>query len=427
MHPPSSPFRVAIIGISGYGGTLLRALEALHSRGVLRIEAATVINEAHVLEKCAKLRSLGCRIYEDYREMFAAEAGRIDFCCIPTGIPWHCEMTVAALDAHCHVLVEKPAAGSIQEVDEMIGARILAGRQVAVGFQHLYQDSYSILKHRVAGGEIGRLREIRVKVCWPRSSAYYSRNDWAGRLQSRNRWVLDSPANNACAHFIMAALHLAGPDPITAANPESIEAELYRSQEIESFDTISARVATDAGVPIFFAATHSCSGVLNPVIQLLGDEGSISWEFESSLTIRLNGHVRSNLPLSTGPDARIDMLNRIFAQIRGLKPEICPLEEARKHTLLINTLHEAVPIYDVAPAEREFCEAPSGVQSVITGITGVIRDAFDSGRLFSEMEVPWAQAASSAPVRPMREFGGQVSARPVAARRIPSEIAAVGD
>lgn len=403
MRPSPDTIRVALIGVSGYGGIHLKALQRLHAEGLVRLVAATVINPAEVPEKCRTLFEMGCRIYEDYGEMLNSEAGRVDLCCIPTGIAWHSSMTIAALEAGCHVLVEKPPAATVREVDEMIRAKNAAGRMVAVGFQYMYNETYLSLKRRVVAGEIGCLREIRVKASWPRSSAYYTRNGWAGRLSSQSRWILDSPANNALAHFLMAALHLAGPSLLEAANPSRAEAELYRAQAIESFDTISARICTDVGTEILFAATHSSFVREDPVIDLLGQDGAIRWGINDA---HLAGPGRRNPPLRSHPsppDSVSIMFARVLAQIRGWEEEACPLEEARKHTLVISALHEAVPIHDIPEDCRLSRDEASGTQFGIRDINGALNRAFDRGELFSELGLPWASAPASLEIPPARK------------------------
>src|SRR5690606_13051786 len=100
---------------------------------------------------------------------------------------------IAALQAGLHVLLEKPVAATVQEVDAIIAAQTAAARLVAVGFQDLYVPAALDIKKRVLDGQIGTLRKVVVRGQWPRSSAYYARNEWAGRLQIDNAWVLDSP------------------------------------------------------------------------------------------------------------------------------------------------------------------------------------------------------------------------------------------
>jgi len=74
----------------------------------VKIVAATVINPADEADNIAELKAHGCEIYSDYEKMLAEHSGRIDLCLIPTGIPWHARMTIAALRARANVLVEKP-------------------------------------------------------------------------------------------------------------------------------------------------------------------------------------------------------------------------------------------------------------------------------------------------------------------------------
>ena len=65
-------------------------------------------------------------------------------------------------------------------------------------------------------------RRITVRAQWPRGASYYARNNWAGRLRVGSAWVLDSPVNNAFAHFLMLALFWAGDTPTAASPPESL-------------------------------------------------------------------------------------------------------------------------------------------------------------------------------------------------------------
>ncbi len=426
MNSSPDALCVGLIGVSGYGGIHLRALQRLHAEGLVRLAVATVINPDEVPEKCRGLEEMGCRLYSDYREMLRSEAGKMDLCCIPTGIAWHSNMTIAALEAGCHVLVEKPAAATVQEVDKMIRVKNSVGRMVAVGFQYMYDRTYSALKRRVADGEIGSLRQIRVKASWPRSSAYYTRNEWAGRLASGDRWILDSPANNALAHFLMAALHLAGPTLHQATTPLSMEAELYRAQEIESFDTISARIHTDSGADILFAATHSSSIREDPVIDLLGETGVISWGINDSHLTDSHSH---GVPRSCHPspsDSTELMYARVLAQIRGQKQEACTLEEARKHTLVINALHEAVPIHDIPETFRTSSAGESGIQHNIKGINSAISQAFDTGVLLSELGLPWTTDATAVEISSTRQFAGPLPLHPIGAAASLLEVVSGG-
>lgn len=119
------------------------------------------------------------------------------------------------------------------------------------------------------------------------------------------------------------------------------------------------------------------------------------------------------------------MVPSILEQIRGVRPEVCPLEEARKHTHLINSLHEAIPISDIAGSSRAFRETSHGMQWVIPGFDDVLEQAFRSGRLFSEMDVPWAVPSTTSVVRPMREFLGPLPQDVSVSSQVSRRIAAL--
>lgn len=382
--------KVALIGVSGYAAVYYEALLDLHTQNRIRLSAATVINAHEEPEKCRRLESEGCRIYARTETMLAEEKGSLDLCGIPTGIHWHSEMTVAALRAGCHILVEKPAAGTVAEVEAMIRARDAAERSVAVGFQHLYSEDYGAIKQRVLDGEIGRIHSIRVRGCWPRSSAYYARNNWAGKLRVGDRWVLDSPANNAFAHYLMAALHLAGPSLFEPATPTTVAAELYKTQDIETFDTICARIGTDAGAEILFAVSHASDAADEPELALHGEFGSIHWKIGESLTVARPGHPLEVQRVISAVNTQSHVFERVLNQIRGLAPEACSLEVARVHTVLINALHERVAIHSIPRNHCHEALAGSGTQHVLIGINDALRQSFDTGLLFSELKLPWA-------------------------------------
>ena len=169
--------RVALIGVSGYGRIYLELARAAQARGRTRTHCGgNFINPAEEPAIEAQLLQAGCRIYRDYEEMLRQEAGRLELCLIPTGIPWHARMTIAALQAGANVLVEKPLAGSLAEVASLRAAEQASGRFVAVGFQDIYSPVNRWLKQQLCAGAIGRLHTVRFLGLWPRPAAYFTRN-----------------------------------------------------------------------------------------------------------------------------------------------------------------------------------------------------------------------------------------------------------
>ena len=65
------------------------------------------------------------QVYNNWREMLEQQDLDAVSICTPTSV--HCEMTVAAIQAGKHVLVEKPMATTLAQADQMIEAEVFRG------------------------------------------------------------------------------------------------------------------------------------------------------------------------------------------------------------------------------------------------------------------------------------------------------------
>jgi predicted dehydrogenase len=388
--------RAAIVGVSGYGRWhLLMAMEqALLGR--LQLVGATVINPQEQAGLCRRLARYGVPIFSSFDEMLDGLNGRVDLLMVPTAIQWHAPMTIAALRAGLHVVLEKPVAGTVQEVDAIIAAQAAAARLVAVGFQDLYVPATMDIKHRVLDGQIGTLRKVVVRGQWPRSSAYYARNEWAGRLRVGESWVLDSPVSNAFAHFLMMGLFWSGESLHAAAEIAEVQAELYRAAQIESFDTACVRARTAHGVEILFYGSHAGTEEFPPEVQLIGDEGSIIWGYESFYTVMREGRPVEVLPVPNQLDTRLSVLDAVMDRLEGKSCFIVEPALGREHTRLMNALHDFFPIHAVVGANVSRLKSRMGVFCRIEGFDAVVDEAVERKVLFSETGAAWAVPSGAA-------------------------------
>ncbi len=394
-RPSDKPIRVALIGVSGYGGCYYRSLLALAEEGCVQLCAATVINAADEAEKCARLRAIGCRIYSDYTEMLTCEAGQIDLCCIPTGIGWHCTMTVAAFKAGMHVLVEKPPAATLEEVEAMRQARDDCGKHLFVGFQKTYTDACWDIKDLLLSGQFGTLKRIRVCALWPRSTEYYRRTDWAGKLTSEGMTILDSPANNAMAHFIQMALFWAGERRESAAEIDGLESALYRAQRIESFDTISARATLRNGAELTVNMSHSAETFMDAEIVIETTAGCYTWNDTEDSSLSYTREPQKNATLPSYEDTRLVMLRHICECLHGHPSNVCTLEMARAHTQFIDRIHRTLAIEDV-PEEWIQSRLEKSEEFIqVKGLAESMIEAHRRGCLLSEVGLPWGAHVSA--------------------------------
>jgi predicted dehydrogenase len=276
------------------------------------------------------------------------------------------------------VLVEKPLAGSLAEVAAIRDAERATGKFVAVGFQDIYSPVNRWLKQQLCAGVIGRLHTVRFLGLWPRPADYFTRNPWAGRLHAEGTPVLDSPLNNAFAHFVNLSLYFAGATPETAAQVRIESAELLRANAIESFDTSVVRARSAAGIAFWFGATHTCREVREPEIHLEGDAGRIEWKHERHcLLFRGDGSGEEKvLPDSTAN--RQSMFDAVLAKLRDPATLVCTTALAECHTAFVEAVHAAAQVQAV-PAEFISWEQPAtGAASVpvVNGLEAALYRAF---------------------------------------------------
>jgi predicted dehydrogenase len=399
--------RAALVGVSGYGRWHLLMTMEQALLGRLRLVGATVINGVEQAAVCRRLERQGVRVFATFEEMMNALAGEIDLLLLPTGIQWHAPMTLAGLRAGAHVLVEKPVAATLQDVDSILAAREAANRLVAVGFQDLHVPAAHDIKRRILAGEIGTLRRAVVRGQWPRSSAYYARNVWAGRVQLGRDWVLDSPVSNAFAHFLMLALFWAGRTSDAVAEPVELDAELYRAGRIDSFDTASLRLQTDEGVEILFYGSHAGQEEVVPQVKLIGDAGTITWVYERTYTVDRLDRPAEILPVPDQLDTRLTVLDAVLTRIERGRGFIVTPELARGHVQVINALHEYFPIHSVSASHLEEKNGGAGVFRQIRALDETMNEAVASGLLFSAVGAPWAKGSVGARcLRGYTSFGG---------------------
>lgn len=121
-------FQAALIGVSGYGATYLSLLDHVMDR--IRLSSAVIRNPAKCPETAAHLEAQVVRLFHSTEELYASGI-RNDLVMIHTGIEFHEQMNCEALANGSSILVEKPAAAILKDVEVH---EVVAGvRAVAVG------------------------------------------------------------------------------------------------------------------------------------------------------------------------------------------------------------------------------------------------------------------------------------------------------
>jgi predicted dehydrogenase len=347
----------------------------MHARSEVVLVAIVAIDEDAQSPQSERLRRIGCEVIPDFESMISEMPRlQLDVCIVPTPIHLHCAHTVALLHAKVNVLVEKPLTATLRDADLIVAAQRATQRFVAVGFQYLHAAEVQALKSHLRSGAIGAVKRVSVLTLWPRSHEYYSRNHWAGRLRIADAWVLDSPIANAMAHFFMLLLYLSGEGDESSRISE-MSAELYRVQEIESFDTAVVSMVTTTGCRLDFYGTHSSRETTRPLIRVEGERGHAEWVQDSHAS--LDGPAGSwRQEASAESVTRERMLRDVLAHSSGEERFICTPELAREHVRCVNALQAHVPIHVVEEDSKRLRQERDETFTYVPGLDEHLSVAF---------------------------------------------------
>lgn len=400
-----TPVAFGVAGLGGFGASVRDALQQLQAKPSPLVKFVAACEPAQELHAAtiAKLKSEGVTVVDDFQKMLALP---IQAVWLPVPIHLHRPFTEKALAAGKWVISEKPASGTIQDIDAMIAARDRHQGKVAIAFQDIHERSTGKIKQRILDGALGRITYISVSQCAPRPKSYYDRNNWGGRLRIGETWILDSPCTNAMAHSVNLALFLAGPELNKSAVPQSVDAELYRSRDIPSADTTCIRAHLPGGSKLLILMTHACATVTGPFVVLRGEKGELHMGRESAEFRYTDGR--------TETIARtIETLRTAEVAIerwtgRNTSAPLAELEVARQQTLTVNGAFDATPIRTLSKQFVQMKDEAKDPQPYVPDIESVFAECVRRGVLPHESGLaPWSSPAGSLNLQDYKAFAGR--------------------
>jgi predicted dehydrogenase len=248
--------RFGVIGTGIIGR--LRA-QTLHANPHTTLVAVADVDEASAR---ATASPLGAAVHRDYQEMLGVS--ELDAVIISGPVQLHEEMCIAAFEAGCHVLCEKPLSNSLDSCRRIYAAAEAAGRTLAVGFNHRYFDSMKFARKVIDEGGIGKLDHIRAA----------GGHDGLGNF--REPWMFQGPLSGGGAmmdigiHVTDLARYLAG--EITSVYGVATNG-IWNVEGSE--DNALAIFHTEAGVPIAYQATWTAWKGYEFYLEAYGDRGMV--------------------------------------------------------------------------------------------------------------------------------------------------------
>ncbi len=300
------------IGVAGCGRVALVHLRRLVSGGDVEVVGLADLDRSSARALGAAVpAAASAPVFSDHNQMLAQVAPEAMAIFAPHRA--HYRLAMDALQAGCHVFIEKPLSTNAQEASDIVGLAKGRGRTVGVG--HHYRLSPSLIEARkqLSTNEIGPIRMISATLSVPWLALHQEEGD-AWRLDPRlsGGGILADVG----AHLLDALLWTAG--------QAVVEVAAFQTRHAPGLDVVTAAVVLLAdGTPVTLAASGVCASSLFE-ITFCGELGRLRVGDASLAIARGDG---PEVPLAL-PSAGRSIDGDFVAALAAGRPPCCPAEEA---------------------------------------------------------------------------------------------------
>ncbi|ALX66170.1 Gfo/Idh/MocA family protein [Microbacterium sp. XT11] len=224
--------RILRCAIVGAGGIAPEHAQAIASHPRARLVAVADVSRERAVSLGDKW---GATAFDALDTLLTNEAPDVVILATPPGL--HHDQTVTALRAGAHVVVEKPPAMSVAELDHMTQVAVAVGRRLAVVFQGRSGSAAAHIRSLLAAGEFGRPLAAVCETLWYRDADYYA-------VPWRGKWATEGGGTTLGhgIHQLDLLTYLLG-------DWQSVQARLWRTDrdiETEDVSTSTIRFANGA-------------------------------------------------------------------------------------------------------------------------------------------------------------------------------------
>ncbi len=246
-------------------------IAVLHAAAVKKVPGAMLVGLWNRSQDRAEQRAteFGCKNYRTPAEL--VNDPDIDAVFVLTNLETHCELTELALNAGKHVLVEKPVAMNIGEIERM---KTLADKKQLVclpGHNYIYESSMIRTKELVDNGDLGKI-----------VSAYVMYNihhpeDVAKRYPGVVRQIL--------THHSYILLYLVGQPVDLCAMKATLHYKEYSEEDIAMVQMRMKNGAL-AHFCASFAADDHAADPWTVMVKVIGTAGSTRYSYRDHVEIK---------------------------------------------------------------------------------------------------------------------------------------------
>lgn len=257
------------VGVLGCGSVARAHLDALARLPLVEVDGVCDLDDERGSEVA---RTYGVeRTYRQAADLFE----RVDAVHVLTPPQSHKSLSIQALEAGCHVLVEKPMALDLEEADEMVAAASRSGRTLGVCHNFLFDPAVVRALELLELGAFGQI--TGVEIFW---------RVWRGRPDryASTLWMRDLPGrffHESAPHLVYLQQAFLGQLRVVAATASSTPGQPWPSNELRA---LFAGDAGLGGICVSFS-----SSLYQLVLRIYGTEAGVQVDLVNHVLSSLDG------------------------------------------------------------------------------------------------------------------------------------------
>lgn len=262
----------------GFGLLGAGLVAPFHARSLQHSRNGKLVAIADInTERLQKLTGeYGCQGYASLEAMLANPAIRVVNVLTPNHL--HFDAMKKAAEAGKHVLIEKPPAMSLHEVDAMDAIARAHGIKVGIVLQCRMRRAIQVIRAAIAEGRFGRLLHADAYMKWFRSTEYYFSDPWRSSRRSGAGVTIQH-----AFHYIDLLQYLIGPVKSVHARMNNLA-----HPQVELEDTLLALVDYRNGAQGVVQASTGLWPGTDIRIEINGESGTaimagekmVTWKFK---------------------------------------------------------------------------------------------------------------------------------------------------
>ena len=301
--------RFGLIGCGAWGSHHARVIAATPG-----VQLAAVAERSDENRATAQQQYPTAALYADYHEMLLREKLDAVDIVLPTHL--HFEASKAALEAGCHVLLEKPMCPDLAQCDELIALAQRKQLHLAIGHEFRLSSLWGRVKEMVEAGAIGEPRYCLIEL-W-RNPYRQGTGGWRYDIKRVGNWILEEPIH----FFDLARWYFS-----KAGEPVSVfaRASHKRDDHPELQDNFSAMIHFPNGG--YAVISQTLAGYEHhQVVKLTGTRGALwaSWSGALDRTF----HPTFSLKYFDGEKVQDVALTKTTGEVYELEEEVASMTAA---------------------------------------------------------------------------------------------------